>query len=92
MALLPVSAGKDPNGSAQARAAADDTTLAQFAERFYREIQARDRKDTTIARRCLDNDILPFIGRKAMREMGSCTHPQLVTLQCQGRFTYTIPI
>lgn len=50
-------------------AAAGGTTLAQFAERFYREIQTRDRKDNTIPRRYLDKDILPFIGSKPMREI-----------------------
>jgi integrase len=50
-------------------AVAGETTLAQFAERFYREIQSRDRKDATIPRRYLDKDILPFIGHKAVREI-----------------------
>lgn len=50
-------------------AAADTTTVKDFAERFYREIQTKDRKDNTIPRRYLDKDILPFIGSKAMREV-----------------------
>lgn len=50
-------------------AGAVDTTLAQFAERFYREIQSRDRKDNTMPRRYLDKDILPFIGAKPIREI-----------------------
>jgi len=45
-------------------AAADSTTLEEFAERFFREIQAKDRKDNTIPRRYLDKDILPLIGDK----------------------------
>jgi hypothetical protein len=43
--------------------------LAQFAERFFREIQSRDRKDNTMPRRYLDKDILPFIGAKPIREI-----------------------
>jgi integrase len=43
--------------------------VARFAERFYRDIQARDRKDNAIPRRYLDKDILPFIGLKPMCEI-----------------------
>lgn len=50
-------------------AAADSTTVKEFAERFFREIQAKDRKDNTIPRRYLDKDILPFIGEKCMRDV-----------------------
>lgn len=50
-------------------AEADGTTLAQFAERFFREIQVKDRKDTKMPRRYLDKDILPFIGSKPIREI-----------------------
>lgn len=44
-------------------------TVAQFAERFFKDIQQKDRKDTTSPRRYLDKDILPFIGTKAMRDV-----------------------
>lgn len=50
-------------------AAADSTLVKDFAERFFREIQAKDRKDNTIPRRYLDKDILPFIGEKPMRDV-----------------------
>lgn len=50
-------------------AGADSTTVAEFAGRFFREIQAKDRKDNTIPRRYLDKDILPFIGDKPMRSV-----------------------
>lgn len=50
-------------------AAADSTTVAEFGERFFREIQTKDRKDNTIPRRYLDKDILPFIGTKPMRDV-----------------------
>jgi integrase len=49
--------------------AASDTTLAQFAERYFREIQAKDRKDPKMPRRYLDKDILPFIGTKPVGEI-----------------------
>lgn len=50
-------------------AAADSTTVAEFAERYFREIQVKDRKNNTSPHRYLDKDILPFIGGKAMRDV-----------------------
>jgi len=50
-------------------AAADSTTVTEFAERYFRDIQVKDRKDNTMPRRYLDKDILPFIGTKAMRDV-----------------------
>ena len=50
-------------------AAADSTTVRDFAERYFREIQTKDRKDNTIPRRYLDKDILPFVGDKPMRDV-----------------------
>ncbi|MDT4841773.1 Prophage integrase IntA [compost metagenome] len=47
----------------------EDTTLKQFAERYFKEIQQRDRKDTTMPRRYLDKDILPHIGMKPVCEL-----------------------
>ena len=52
-------------------AAADLTTVAEFAARYFREIQAKDRKDNTMPRRYLDKDILPFIGEKPMRDVST---------------------
>jgi len=46
-----------------------DTTLKQFAERYFKEIQQRHRKDTTMPRRYLDKDILPHIGMKSVCEL-----------------------
>lgn len=48
-------------------AAADATTVAEFAERFMREIVAKDRRDVTMPRRYLDRSILPAIGDKPVR-------------------------
>jgi integrase len=44
-------------------------TVAEFGERFFREIVNRDRKDTTIPRRYFDKSIVPAIGNKPVREV-----------------------
>ncbi len=46
-----------------------DATVTEFAERFFKDIQSRDRKDTTMPRRYLEKDILPYIGRTLVREL-----------------------
>lgn len=48
---------------------ADTVTLKEFAKRFFKDIQERDRKDSTMPRRYLDKDILPYIGSKLVREI-----------------------
>lgn len=50
-------------------AAAETTTVAEFAERYFKDIQAKDRKDTTIPRRYLDKEIIPTIGSKPVKEV-----------------------
>ena len=50
-------------------AAADATTVAEFGERFFREIVAKDRQDTTIPRRYFDKAIVPAIGSKPVRDV-----------------------
>jgi integrase len=50
-------------------AGTENATVAEFAERFFRDIQQRDRKDTTMPRRYLDKDILPHIGTKRVHEI-----------------------
>jgi integrase len=50
-------------------AGAESTTVAEFAERFFRDMQVKDRKNITTPRRYLDKDILPFIGTKPMRDV-----------------------
>ena len=47
-------------------AAADATTVADFGERFFREIVAKDRKSITTPRRYFDKSILPAIGTKCV--------------------------
>lgn len=50
-------------------AAAQATTVAEFGERFFREIVAKDRADLTIPRRYFEKAILPAIGTKAVRDV-----------------------
>lgn len=49
--------------------AAESTTVADFGERFFREMVAKDRKDVSIPRRYFDKSIVPSIGDKAMRDV-----------------------
>lgn len=51
------------------QAVADATTVAEFGERFFREIVAKDRQDMTIPRRYFDKAIMPAIGSKPVREV-----------------------
>lgn len=50
-------------------AGAEDATVAEFSERFFKDIQSRDRKDVTMPRRYLEKDILPHIGSKPVRDI-----------------------
>lgn len=50
-------------------AGAEDATVAEFAERFFKDIQSRDRKNVTMPRRYLEKDILPHIGSKPIRDI-----------------------
>jgi integrase len=50
-------------------AAADATTVAEFGERFFREIVAKDRKDVKLPRRYFDKEIVPAIGAKPVRDV-----------------------
>ncbi len=50
-------------------AAADATTVAEFGERFFKEMVAKDRKDVTIPRRYFDKSIVPAIGATPVRDV-----------------------
>ena len=50
-------------------AGAEDATVVEFSERFFKDIQSRDRKDVTMPRRYLEKDILPHIGSKPVRDI-----------------------
>ena len=45
------------------------TTVADFGERFFKEVVAKDRKDMTIPRRYFDKSIVPAIGTKPVRDV-----------------------
>ena len=49
--------------------AAPDATVAEFGERFFRDVVAKDRRDLTIPRRYFDKSIVPAIGTKAVRDV-----------------------
>lgn len=49
--------------------AAPDTTVADFGERFFRDVVAKDRRDLTIPRRYFDKSIVPAIGTKAVSDV-----------------------
>jgi integrase len=52
------------------RSAVDEAiTVAEFGERYLREIVAKDRKDITLPRRYFDNCIVPAIGNKPVRDV-----------------------
>ncbi|MBN8491071.1 MAG: tyrosine-type recombinase/integrase [Burkholderiales bacterium] len=53
------------------QAAAEETTVAEFGERFFREIVAKDRADATMPRRYFDKSVVPAIGTKAVREVST---------------------
>lgn len=44
-------------------------TFAEFSERYYAEVAAKDRKNPAGIRRYLDKDILPLLGRKVVRDV-----------------------
>lgn len=47
----------------------DATTVAEFGERFFREIVAKERKDVKIPRRYFDKAIVPAIGSKPIHDV-----------------------
>jgi integrase len=50
-------------------AGAESSTVAEFGERFFCEIVAKDRRDVTIPRRYFDKAIVPAIGSKPVRDV-----------------------
>jgi integrase len=59
-------------------ALASRSTLREFADRYYREVVVRDRKDPRNLRRYLDNEILPTLGSKTIREVTAADVQTLV--------------
>jgi len=66
-----VSRGQPPAREKQLAklALASNSTMRDFAERYYREVVLRDRKDPRSLRRYLDNEILPTLGSKTLRDV-----------------------
>lgn len=66
-----VAKGKSPaKEKKQARAGLSlDPTVAQFADRYYREYIEKRYKDPTDGRRYIDNEIVPALGSKKLREV-----------------------
>jgi integrase len=50
-------------------AAAEATTVAEFGERFFREVVVKDRRDITIPRRYFDKAVVPAIGTRQVGEV-----------------------
>jgi len=53
-------------------------TMGEFAERYYHEIVVRNRKDPRNPRRYLDNEILPVLGSKPLRDVTAADVQSLV--------------
>ena len=66
-----VAAGQSPAQQKQlAKAAlAETTSLAEFGERYFSEVIAKDRKEPKGMRRYLDKDIFPALGSKPIRDI-----------------------
>lgn len=68
-----VALGKSPAQQKQLAkvVTAESTTVAEFGERFFREMVSKDRKDVSIPRRYFDKAIIPAIGNKPMRDVST---------------------
>jgi integrase len=59
-------------------ALSSNTTMREFAERYYHEVVIRNRKDPRNIRRYLDNEILPALGSEALRDVAAADVQVLV--------------
>lgn len=57
---------------------AANTTVREFAERYYHKVVVRDRKDPRNLRRYLDNEILPILGSRTLCEVTAADVQALV--------------
>jgi integrase len=75
-----VSRGRSPAREKQLAklAVASDSTMGEFAERYYREVAVRARKNPRNLRRYLDNEIFPTLGAKMLREVTAADVQSLV--------------
>ena len=60
------------------RALATNSTMREFAERFFQEVAVRSRKDPRSVRRYLDNEILPALGNKTINSVTAADVQALV--------------
>jgi integrase len=65
-------------------ALAEDTTVYDFGERYFKEIVQRDCKDARPNRRYLDREIYPTIGQKAIRDVTVADVERLVFRKRDG--------
>lgn len=70
-ALSAAALGQSPARQKQLQkvAAADATTVEEFTAKFFKDVQEKDRKDNKQIHRYFDNDILPYIGKKPVKEV-----------------------
>lgn len=70
-ALSAAAIGQSPAKQKQLQkiAASDATTVEEFAAKFFKDVQEKDRKDNRQIHRYLDSDVFPYIGKKAMKEV-----------------------
>ena len=63
--------GSSPARQKQAAKQADEVavTVAEFGERYFKEVVGKDRKDVTMPRRYFDKSVVPQIGPKAVRDV-----------------------
>jgi integrase len=75
-----VSRGQSPAREKQLAklAVASNSTMGEFAERYYREVVVRNRKDPRSLRRYLDKEILPALAKKVLSEVTATDVQSLV--------------
>src|SRR5215472_17042506 len=80
-----VSQGASPTQEKRlAKIALSNTNFGDFAERYYREIVVRRRKDPRNLRRYLDNEILPALASKKLSEVTAADVQTLVFRKRDG--------
>jgi integrase len=61
--------GESPAEQRRKQRAGGDPTLAQFSEKYYREVVLKDRKDPAPTKRYLDKEIAPHLGGKLLKDV-----------------------
>ena len=70
-ALSSAALGESPANQKQfqKKAVALATTVEEFTNKFFKEVQEKDRKDNKQIHRYFDKDILPYIGKKLIKDI-----------------------